>query len=457
MQEVISIRDQLTQFIKDENITMSKFAKKVGMNVGIISSAISGSRVLSTEQIDNCTSIMQLEEGSLYEQYIEEYLNEASPDWRRIKPFLVRCAELHKLNCIEQVVSLLADQLMYASLMFDLAEELFYRDKKSASAILYESVSMSENKQHSERLAICQYRLFIAKQGDDQEENYQLAIRFEPFVERLDEVDQLDALKELANMYRSLQRWDKVEKTSQIMLHKAEIQYELKQQGKSITNKKPKRPWFFYISYAYLLLGSSCDEWHRDYKKALKYTDLYSNLSWVQENDPNTLLWKNNFKSWAESNNYVYKLLSGDISVIDTYLKSIENEEDEIMVFLLNVVEASNRFNFNIKDIILKFKNEISNLEKKTKSIDIYTHQTNLERYSRFLYELALYYLRSGSYDNGFNKLLESLKQAYLINNKTCIIKCVGLFEKFRINATNDTKKTYQTMINEVYKYETKI
>lgn len=436
---------------------MSKFAKRAGMNVGIISSAISGSRVLSTEQLDNFTSIMQLGEGSLYEQYIEEYLNEASPDWRRIKPFLTRCAELNKLNCIEQVVSLLADQLMYAPLMFDLAEELFHHDKKLASAILYESVSMSENKQHSERLAICQYRLFIAKQGDDQEENYQLAIRFEPFVERLDEVDQLDALKELANMYRSLQRWDKVEKTSKIMLHKAEIQYELKQQGKSITNKKPKRPWFFYISYAYLLLGSSCDECHRDYKKALQYADLYSNLNWVQENDPNTLLWKNNFKSWAESNSYVYKLLSGDISVIDSYLKSIENEEDEIMVFLLNVVEASNRFDFNIENIILKFKNDITNLEKKTKSIDIYTHQTNLERYSRFLYELALYYLRSESYDNGFNKLLESLKQAYLINNKTCIIKCVGLFEKFRINATNDTKKTYQTMINEVYQYETKI
>ncbi|GJM78112.1 hypothetical protein HMSSN139_06080 [Paenibacillus sp. HMSSN-139] len=52
--------------------------------------------------------------------------------------------------------------------------------------------------------------------------NYQAAIQFELFVDRLDEYDQLDALKDLANTYRSLRRWDKVEETAEKLKNKAE-------------------------------------------------------------------------------------------------------------------------------------------------------------------------------------------------------------------------------------------
>ncbi|MCC3380471.1 hypothetical protein JO375_13580 [Paenibacillus sp. UY79] len=107
------------------------------------------------------------------------------------------------MDCLQCVVSMLLDNPIYTLSLFELAEELLQKGYRDAAAYLYENVAESERKQHSERLAVCQYRLFRLRIGKDQVQNLQTAARFEPFVDRLDEVDQLDALKNLANLYRA--------------------------------------------------------------------------------------------------------------------------------------------------------------------------------------------------------------------------------------------------------------
>ncbi|MDQ0495254.1 hypothetical protein QOZ95_003432 [Paenibacillus brasilensis] len=62
-------------------------------------------------------------------------------------------------------------------------------------------MALTEKKQYLERLSICQYRLFPTRQGEDQQKNYEAAIQFEYYMERLDETDQLDALRALVNTY----------------------------------------------------------------------------------------------------------------------------------------------------------------------------------------------------------------------------------------------------------------
>ncbi|MBJ8191940.1 transcriptional regulator, partial [Bacillus cereus] len=126
-----------------------------------------------------------------------------------------------------------------------------------AALLLYEGIAEGEKYQHSERLAICQYRLFTIQVGNNQIRNLKAATRFEPFVERLNEIDQLDALKDLANVYRSLREWDKLDATARKMRAKAEIQYSLKHQQKKReweeSEQRLSRPMFVYITYADLL------------------------------------------------------------------------------------------------------------------------------------------------------------------------------------------------------------
>ncbi|GJM79442.1 hypothetical protein HMSSN139_19380 [Paenibacillus sp. HMSSN-139] len=187
---------------------------------------------------------MELPRGYFYKTYIGEYLHEVNPDWRRVKPLLQNCAELDMPDLIREIVGLLLDNSLYAHLLFDLAEEFFEADLFEAAGILYENVAMTERRQHSERLALCQYRLFLIGQGTDQDKNYQAAIQFEPFVERLDEESQLDALRDLANAYRALNRWDKVETIVRKMEQKAQIYY-FSERERTVLQRKTNRPFVF--------------------------------------------------------------------------------------------------------------------------------------------------------------------------------------------------------------------
>ncbi|PYE50711.1 hypothetical protein DFQ00_103129 [Paenibacillus barcinonensis] len=138
---------------------------------------------------------MGLPEGHLYELYIHEYLVDFNLDWRRLRPFLYRCAELGHVSYMETAVRYVVDHLSYVPMLFELAEQLYSEGKQEACIPLYRSVAESEKLQHSERLALSQYRLFSIGLSNDQSNNLTLAIQFELFVQRLDEPYQFDALK----------------------------------------------------------------------------------------------------------------------------------------------------------------------------------------------------------------------------------------------------------------------
>jgi hypothetical protein len=427
------------------------------MNPGTVSSLVNGNRTLSVDQLDRITAVMGHPQGHFYERYIQEYLIEITPNWRRISPFLYNCAELDKLDCIRQIADLLMDNLMYSLPLFEVAEDFFKDGKHAAAAILYESVAVSERKQYSERLAFCHYRLFTISIGDDQTQNFKTACQFEPFVDRLDEVDQLDALKDLANIYRSLRRWDRVDELAREMKHKANIQYFMdrrQKRKKEESQKKTRGPLFGYIAYSDLLCAGVCEA-QGDYEQALQYTYAYADLSWVKEKDEDTQHWMNLFQHWAKGNAHVYRLLSGDISVLPDYVEymgsSPNKAEKELVTELLNIMIAANRYQINVDDILQRYETKIDSFAQQQPSADMYTQQVIPEQFARFGYELAYYYLNKGVYSVGFKHLIDALAKSDILNNEEYIINCVGLFERFRVYAVPETQAQYQNLIGKVW------
>ncbi|MNO12136.1 hypothetical protein D3C76_17400 [compost metagenome] len=332
---------------------------------------------------------------------------------------LHRCADLNKMDCIQRVVQHVMDNLMYSPMLFDTAEELFAKGHLAAAALLYECVAESERSQHSERLAFCHYRLFTIALGDNQDANLRAANRFEPFVERLDEVDQLDALKELANTYRSLQRWDKVDELAAKMGHKARIQYDLQhgphRKSKS-SYKAPGRPLFFYIAYSDLLRGNVCDELG-DYGQALIHIYSYGDLSWVKEQGKEVDYWKSLFIEWSEANVNLTKFLSGDSTVIGVYAAYIEKQQEERVTGLLYILKAANKYNFDVDDVLQQFKHDIE------ETINVltegrYSRKLAMDRHANLLVELAQYLLGKQDYDNGLKFLEKAMKDYEQINHE---------------------------------------
>lgn len=77
------------------------------------------------------------------------------------------------------MVGAIMDNLLYSPKLFDIAETLFAQGQHAAVLLLYEGVAEAEKYQHSERLAVCQYRIFTIQIGDDQSRNLR-----EPYIGR---------------------------------------------------------------------------------------------------------------------------------------------------------------------------------------------------------------------------------------------------------------------------------
>jgi transcriptional regulator with XRE-family HTH domain len=453
MQITPTIRAEFQTYLVRKGLSMTEFGHIIDLNVGTVSGIITGNRSISVHQLGRITMGMNLPPDYFYERYIDECIVEEPLNWRRISPFLYRCAELGRLDCLRRVVGMLLDNPVYLPSLFKVAEDSFKKGYNEAAAFLYEAVAVSEKNQHSDRFVVCQYRLFSIRIGDDQEKNYDAAIQFEPYVERLDEIDQLDALKELANTYRSLRRWNKVEEVVQILEDKTKIQCFKERPQKNTRKeeeKKPSRPLFAYLAFSQLLHASVCEA-YGDYETALRYTYAYADLSWVKETDGETQDWKKRFQEWAQANIYAYKLLSGEVSVLPDYLSYASSHKSEVLPTLINIIEAANQYDFNVDDVLKQFESEIQSLLEQQKNVGVYTRQFVSERFTHFLKELADYYFRKKAYRDGFKYLINSLEIASTIkaSSKALIIKCVELFERFKKYASSETIDTYQNLINQ--------
>ncbi|MDY7991288.1 helix-turn-helix transcriptional regulator [Paenibacillus polymyxa] len=453
MSNTTTILAELMKYMNENNLNISDLARVSNMNPGTISSLVNGNRKFSVYQLDRITETMGHPIGYYYERYITEYLGDSTPNWRRTSPFLESCAKLNKLDCIHQVVHMLMDKLGYADPLFELAERLFQDKLYKAASILYENVALSENKQHSERLALCQYRLFQSRQEDDQERSYEAAVQFETYIDRLDEIFQLDALKDLVNTYRTLRKWEKVDKFAKTLgnLSEAKMKLERKRQSveEDILKNHSSPPTFAYWAFSHLLQAEVCYV-KKDYEQALKHNYAYSDLSWVKETDESSLKWKHQYETWAKANIYVNKLMSGQESVLPDYVAYFSSRKDEILTALDNIIDAANQYNINVDDILKQFESEILSLLEEQKGGGVYNQQFITERFTHFSKELAVYYLHKGMFSEGFRFLLTSLEKSAAINNKSYIIICVRLFESYRKYAPSETKAAYRNLISEV-------
>lgn len=210
---------------------------------------------------------------------------------------------------------------------------------------------------------------------------------------------------------------------------------------------------FVYRAYSNLLKSSVCEKQGR-YEEALVYTELYAKLSKVSGLDEEDQLFIDKFAGWAEANTYLYKLMMGDHTVLPAYIEFIEKNEEEILPAIINILEAANKFDQNIDDILYKFSDRINS---EINCLEGYTEQMKNEVYAAFLLERSLYHLNRYEYQEGLKQLIHCLRESVRFNNQTDIIHCISLYEKYKNMGTTEIEHQYKIIMMEVQKaYEKK-
>lgn len=413
-------------------MSISKFSQLSAINTGTLSRIVKGVAPVSLRQLQGITSGMGLPEDSFFKEYIEECFTSSS-NLRRIRPFMIRCAELDRLDCIEEVVGRLLENRQYNAVLFEIAEQLFQQDKLMAAGLIYRQVAESERYQHSERLALCRYRLFNLQLGENLEEKLVAATQFEPYVNRLPEMEQLEALKQLMHIFGMVHKWFKVEALAVQLQQLASSLYHLQGESRRIeeSSNQAAQPLYYYILYGYLA-RATVHEHEGDYNKALEFVSLYANGErWIREKDEIAERIIAQFNEWANINSLLYRLMSGEVEVIEEYISCVAAHEDEIFIAMCHIIQAANRYEINIDDILEKYSSYIP-YEAEDIIAGAYRQDIIKEAHARFYKDLAVYFFnQKQNLTKALEHLLASLELSIKINSEKNILVCFYLASSF--------------------------
>lgn len=406
-----AIRSNIEQYMEEHNINLYGLSKLSKVNRGVFSMLLNSNppKLCSVRQLDRITEVIGLEEGELYLFYAEKCVEEKA-HFRRIKPLLIRSAELNKLGHLRKIISLLSENTKKIKVIFATAEELFDIQLFEAAEILYDSIILTEKSRQSSNLAMSYYRLFKIHY-ENPIKGFELAIQFIPYRNYLPEQYMLDGLIMLIDTYVIREDWESVEQYADELRKLAKGIYRTKSWKNE--NFKPLRPLVYYYAQGHLY-KSIIYEKLQMYDDFRKWTDGYADLSWFEGLDEAGKRDVENFKIFAQGNYLLCDIKSGNQNVIKDYVEFISAHPSEILEGLITIIESANKYGFCIDRELEQFSTHIVQFEENSiKPInEEIKYKIIFQRFRYFLFfqKYAFYCFHHQKKSEGNKNLLTSLK-----------------------------------------------
>lgn len=173
------------------------------------------------------------------------------------------------------------------------------------------------------------------------------------------------------------------------------------------------------------LLQSGVYEHFGEYKKATYYATLYCNAdSWIQEDSEESRIVIKQFNEFSIANQYLFRLLSGELEVLNDYIEFLAKRPGEIFNGLCDIVRVANKHNYNIDSILVRFQDYIPYKTYYT-AFGEYNKPIMAEQYAEFLVDLGKYYLRN-NHPEGYDFFLRSIALSSEMNSARSIIHCLS-------------------------------
>ncbi|MEK4345395.1 DNA-binding protein [Paenibacillus sp. FSL P4-0184] len=449
--KLTTIRSEIEKNLSRSGHNLASFSKICGLNRGSLSAILHGNppKPMSLGQIDAIIKAFGFPDGWLYPLYVDECFNEEKVSRRRVEPFLIRCAELGKQQCIDETLNRLLEYPKSLDIVYSVADKLFNKGKIQESILFYKIVIENESDSYSERLAISHYRIFKYLQTLDMEEKLSAVISFSPFRRRLPENMQLDGLLMLTQLCFTLRRWGEMESYADELraLANAVYRQELRRsEDKRTETLCTERPLVVYYGHGYLLKATALTK-QGEYEAAKKYTAGYADLSWFEMLDEAGHQAVDKFRLFAIGNNFTLELLEGNVNVVPDYVAFLADHPGEILPGLIIIMESANLHKFSVDNVLTRFSREMVRFEQ-------FEDPINIDRLYRLYYQIAIYQIRNKQYTTGVEYTIQSLELSIKTNNGIDFIKCVTLFETNRDYATQNQQEKYRNLIREVRKDE---
>jgi transcriptional regulator with XRE-family HTH domain len=431
--KLTTLRSEIENNLFRSGYNLASFAKVSGLNRGSLSAILHGNppKPVSLGQLDALTKAFGFPEGWFYTLYVDECFSEDKVSRRRVEPFLIRCVETGKQQCVDEIINRIMEYPKPLDVVYSVAEKLFAGGKIQEAKAFYKIIVEHEQDSSSERLAISQYRIFKSLESVvDMEEMLRAVITFEPFRGRIPDHLQLDGLLKLASVCFTLHRWSDMERYTDELRALADGIYReqlRKKTGRRTEELHLLRPLVLYYAHGHLMKATALTKQGK-YEEAQKFTAMYADLGWFELLDEEGLRIVDAFRSFAVGNSFTLEMQVGNFAVLPEYTAYMAKLPSEILPGLVSILEAANRFGFSVDHVLEQFSAEMPRFEQLQDPL-------NIERLYRLGYQLALYYSERGQYTRGIDYILQCLKAAIQLNSAKDILECVTLFEESRESA----------------------
>lgn len=439
-----SLRSEIERQIKKHGYTLRKLSEITGINQGHLSAILNRNppRAITIRQLDALATAFGQAPGWLYDLYEEECFSEGKVSRPRLVPYLIRCAEIGRQDCIESIVPKLLENPKHVSILFSVAEQLFETGKRKEAVPFYQHVIDNEKDSHNDRFVLAHYRIFQSLQGTNAEEHWEAVIRFAPYRKRLPEQYQLDALLKLANACFMLQKWNQIETYADELRALAMAVYEdqlrKKQSNKEFEPLKTERHLVVYYGQGFLAKGVALQMQGR-YEEAKTYVQGYADLGWFQLLDETGRREVEKFRIWAKANLYTLDLLTGNIDVLPEYVDFLMKYPAEIPAGLLTIMESASKYDITIDHILERFSEEIDRFKQ-------YQDPINIGRHYHFRY-CKTYEFKRGRIAKALEETLLCLSLADKMNHYQAFKRCTELFWEHRHQASKQQLSVFEEIL----------
>lgn len=428
MEKQNSLRAEIKKAILSESTNFAEFSRRSGVNRGVFSLILNPSspKPISLNQLETIGKALDKESGWLFELFVEECFFNGKPNRRRVEPFLIRCTELGRTDCIHQVLSRLKEDSKYVDMVFEISEALYLSGKNIDALNFYEFVVQNATVIHAEKLAVSHYRIFRSSIGEEHEKNLRTLLRFEPYCKDLPVHYRLDALMKLIDLHFSFAEWDDsddrwkhVEYYSKKLFLLADQVYEsikTHQKTRKESLQLPlEKPLVVYYGYSFLSLGNIMLN-REKFTQAYTYIAMYEDLSWFEVLDESAKVQIARFTMYAHINWNSLELMEGKEEAIEQCMDLIEAYPEATLSSWVNLLSAANRYGFNIKAHV---EDLFKKIEEQGLPFTAITTQNEIVKnryYLEFYYEQSLYYLNEHERDKALTSIKKAVQIADQIN-----------------------------------------
>ncbi|MCF7758333.1 DNA-binding protein [Paenibacillus xylanexedens] len=255
-----------------------------------------------------------------------------------------------------------------------------------------------------------------------------------------------DIIVEMLDMAVAFENWNKVIERADMLYQCVQSIHEERQEYQSKGVPAPhihiEQPLVYYYGFSHLMRGMAHQKMGQ-VDQARACIDQYAELGWMEDLDEVGMLVVQEFRHKAQVNRYALEIEGGQVELLEEFVNFLLEHPEEGLAGLKVITEAAVRHRWQIDRVLHMIEDQMQGVGREIDS-------SNNDDMYHYCYQRALYEQWMGRAQKAVEFILQAIRLADKLGLDRFFIRCIGLLESLREEATAEQIGLYRGMLEEM-------